>query len=392
MTISLQAIARPARHEAVDLPGRLGYDGRVKPVRWLPSRDSWAGLGLLYTAVGLLLFSYRWLEDLSSHHNGTLVPRFIDEMTGAYTSLAVLPIVFWTARRFPINRHNWKTAVPVALAGAVVYSAIHTTLMWVTRLAIYPAAGLGPYDYGNMAFRYPMEASNDLVIFAAITGFVYFFDRMAAAREAELAAAALAAQLAEAQLENLRLQLNPHFLFNTLNAISAVMYEDVGRADEMLTKLSDFLRLVLDSNGVHQVPLDEELDVERKYVEIMTTRLEQRLGLRVSIEEGAANAVVPFMILQPLLENSIRHGTPAARGAIDIDVGVARRNGTTVISVCDDGTGFAPAGEGGHGLDLVRSRLAHMYGSDGTFTIGAREGGGTQAVLRFPYTAAGGAR
>jgi len=360
--------------------------------RWLPSRSSAIALGLLYTAIGLLLFSYRWLDDLSNGRTGTFLPRFIDEMTGTYTSLAVLPVVLWTARRYPITRQSWKTAVPVALAGALVYTAVHTTLMWVTRLAVYPAVGLGPYDYGDMAYRYPMEASNDLVIFAAITGFVYFFDRMAAARRTEVAAAALSAQLAQAQLENLRLQLNPHFLFNTLNAISAVMYENVGKADEMLTKLSDFLRLVLDSNGVHQVPLEEELDVERKYVEIMTARLEQRLGLRVSIEDGAAAAVVPFMILQPLLENSIRHGPPAARGAIDIDVGVARRNGTTVISVCDDGTGFAPAGEGGHGLDLVRSRLAHMYGSDGTFTIGAREGGGTQAVLSFPFTAAEGAR
>jgi two-component system LytT family sensor kinase len=355
---------------------------------WLPSRAVAGALALLYTAIGLLLFSYRWLEDLSSRRTGTLVPRFIDEMTGVYTALAALPVILWTTRRFPITRATWKTSVPIALCGAIVYSVIHTTLMWATRSAIFPPAGLGPYDYGNMIYRYPMEASNDLITYATISGFIYFFDRLAKARAAELAAADLQAKLAEAQLENLRLQLNPHFLFNTLNAISSVMYEDLGKADEMLTKLSDFLRIVLASNGVHQVPLEEELDVERKYVEIMTARLEQRLRLHVIVEEGAASAVVPFMILQPLLENSIRHGTPPGRGGLDIGIGVARRNGSTVISVSDDGLGFAPVeGRAGHGLDLVRSRLGHMYGDAAFFTIGSGGDGGTRAVLTFPYVA-----
>ena len=301
-------------------------------------------------------------------------------MTGVYTALAATPVIFFTARRFPITRQTWKTAVPIALAGACVYSALHTTLMWLSRLALYPAAGQGSYDYGDMLFRYPMEASNDLITYATITGFIYFIDRMAAARRAEIAASELQAKLAEAQLENLRLQLNPHFLFNTLNAISSVMYEDLAKADEMLTKLSDFLRIVLASNGVHQVALDEEIDVERKYVEIMTARLEQRLELRVNVEPGAASAIVPFMILQPLLENSIRHGTRGDRGALDIGIDVARRNGSTVICVSDDGTGFDAANASrGHGLALVNSRLDHMYGGAATFAIGRRDGGGTRS-------------
>jgi two-component system, LytTR family, sensor kinase len=355
---------------------------------WFPSRIVVIALLLLYTAIGLLLFGYRYFEDLATQRTGTLLPRFIDEMTGVYTALAAIPIIFWTARRFPITRQTWKTAIPIAFAGACAYSALHTTLMWITRIAIYPAAGQGSYDYGNMIFRYPMEASNDLISFATITGFIYFMDRMAAARQAELAAADLQTKLAEAQLENLRLQLNPHFLFNTLNAISSVMYEDLAKADEMLTKLSDFLRIVLASNGVHQVALDEELAVERKYVEIMTARLEQRLDLRVNVEAGAASAIVPFMILQPLLENSIRHGTPGNRGALDIGIDVARRNGSTVICVTDDGIGFNPEnGTRGHGLALVNSRLDHMYGGAATFTIARRDGGGTEAILTFPYTA-----
>ena len=359
-----------------------------RPV-WYPSRVVAALLALLYTAIGLLLFSYRYLEDAANGRMGTLLVRFIDEMTGVYTALAAIPIIFWTVRRFPITRQTWKTALPIAFVSACVYSALHTTLMWASRVAIYHVAGMGSYDYGNMLFRYPMEASNDLVSYATIAGFIYFFDRMAAARRAELTASELQTKLAEAQLENLRLQLNPHFLFNTLNAISSVMYEDLGKADEMLTKLSDFLRIVLASNGVHQVALDEELDVERKYVEIMTARLEQRLDLRVNVEAGAESAIVPFMILQPLLENSIRHGTPAGRGALDIGIDVARHNGSTVICVSDDGVGFEPkTSERGHGLAIVSSRLDHLYGGAATFAIARRDGGGTQATLTFPYTGA----
>jgi two-component sensor histidine kinase len=354
---------------------------------WLPTRTVAAALLALYTAIGLLLFGYRYLEDLANHRLGTLLPRLIDEMTGVYTALAAIPIILWTARRFPITRKTWKTAVPIALVSACAYSALHTTLMWFTRLALYPAAGLGPYDYGDMLYRYPMEASNDLISYATIAGFIYFFDRIAAARRAELAASELQAKLAEAQLENLRLQLNPHFLFNTLNAISSVMYEDVAKADEMLTKLSDFLRIVLASNGVHQVPLAEEIDVERKYVEIMTTRLERRLDLRVDVEAGAAEASVPFMILQPLLENSIRHGASDDRGTLSIGIDVAHRNGSTVIQVSDDGSGFdAERATRGHGLSLVTSRLDHMYGGAATFAIARRESGGTLATLIFPYT------
>ncbi|MBV8488940.1 MAG: histidine kinase, partial [Candidatus Eremiobacteraeota bacterium] len=183
--------------------------------------------------------------------------------------------------------------------------------------------------------------------------------------------------------------LNPHFLFNTLNAISSVMYEDVRKADAMIAKLSDFLRIVLESNGVQQVPLDEELEVERKYVEIMRARLEQRLQLHVDVEDEARGATVPFMILQPLLENSIRHGVSPQRGAIDIRIAVARANGSTVILVDDDGVGFAPpAASPGRGLDLVRSRLAYTFGPGASFSIGARQDGGTRAVLTMPFAPA----
>jgi two-component system, LytTR family, sensor kinase len=354
---------------------------------------TWVVLFGVYTVIGLLIFEYHYLERLASHENGRLPETFIEEMTGAYTALIMLPFVMFVVRRFPFRRDNWYYIIPIAIACEIVYSGGHTTLMAISRQTLFPLFGLGRYDYGIMFYRYPMEAANDLVNFAFLWALIYFWDRNQAARKAELAAADLRSKLAEAQLENLRLQLNPHFLFNTLNAISSVMYEDVRKADEMLAKLSDFLRTVLNSSGVQQVSVAEELDVERMYVDIMTTRLERPMDLHVTVADAARDAVVPFMILQPLLENSIRHGQPPQRGALAITIDVARRGDSTVISVADDGVGFAaPAAAsngGGHGLTNVRERLRYMYGDAAAFTIGPRREGGTQAVLTFPFAASG---
>ena len=181
-------------------------------------------------------------------------------------------------------------------------------------------------------WTYLPESPGDMVYYAFIVTSLYLLDNFISARDLET-------KLAEAKLENLRLQLHPHFLFNTLNAISSVMYEDVEKADTMLSKLSEFLRTVLDSGSVHTVSLNEELAVEQMYVDIMTTRLERSLTLRVHVEDNAQQSSVPFMVLQPLIENSIRHGMGSSRTTLDVAVDVSRSNGCTVIRVDDNGLG-----------------------------------------------------
>ncbi len=217
----------------------------------------------LFTAIGLLLTSAGYFDDLSRGHYHTLALRFTEELIGAWTAFALLPFTIWVARRFRIGRSNWPLMLAITLAMALVYSAVHTTLNAFGRDLVSVATGQGPYDYGVMFYRYPMEASKDILYFLIFIGCVDFVDGLVRQRQTEIAAAELETKLAQAQLQNLRLQLHPHFLFNTLNAISAVMYEDVHKADEMLAKLSDFLRTVLASSDVHIVPLDEELKVER---------------------------------------------------------------------------------------------------------------------------------
>ena len=350
---------------------------RLTPLRYV----------LLFTAIGLLLFSYRYLDDLANYRYGYMPQRFIEEMTGAYAALPIVAIAGFVARRFPWTRAGWGRALFANLAGLVAYSALHTTLIALSRAAIFPLAGLGPYDYGNMLFRYPMEASNDAIFYAITSGFVFFLQREERARRAELDAAELRGRLAQATLENLRLQLQPHFLFNALNAISAVMYEDVARADAMLIRLSEFLRAVLASSDVQEVSLDDELDVERMYLDVMRARLERGLRFDVRVDDRAAHAAVPFLVLQPLLENAIRHGMGGERAAIAIEVDVARDGAATVISVADDGVGVAAGGATyGRGLANVESRLRVLFGEGrSSCVIAARPAGGTCVTLRFPF-------
>ncbi|MBV8370560.1 MAG: histidine kinase [Candidatus Eremiobacteraeota bacterium] len=343
----------------------------------------------LFAVFGLGAFLYRYLDDLARHRVGTFGMRLFEESTGVLTALVIVPIVVGVSRQVPWTRAGWPRAGLAHLGGALVFTLLHTTLMAATRAMLSPLTGMGPYDYGDMLWRYPMEASNDLFVYAVAAALAYYAGREDRMRKAELAAADLRAQLAQATLENLRLQLNPHFLFNALNAISSVMYEDVRRADAMLARLSEFLRTVL-ANEAQQVPLGDELDVERMYVDVMRARLEQALRFEVRVDPAARDAVVPFLVLQPLLENAIRHGMGGEREAIAITVDVARERETTVISVADDGVGLRNGTpRSGHGLANVESRLRALYDGGASFAIASAPQGGTRATVRFPYAAAG---
>jgi LytS/YehU family sensor histidine kinase len=235
-----------------------------------------------------------------------------------------------------------------------------------------------------------MEFSNDLVGFTSIVGLYYFFQRFRLAQAQELAAAHLQTKLAEAQLENLRLQLQPHFLFNTLNTISSVMYDDVAAADVMLTQLSDLLRLTLRASRTHEIPLAEELQITRLYLDLMQKRFEDKLRVNYAIDPALDNSLVPQLILQPLLENSLRHGMKPGGQAIDISIAARRENGNLVLEVSDTGAGLGAMDSStvfgrGVGLSNIRDRLAQLYGVRQEFSIGNRATGGAEVTLRVPY-------
>jgi two-component system LytT family sensor kinase len=355
----------------------------------LPRAVTWTIFFLLFTTLGFLEFSYRFLDDLARGHTGTFGRRMLEESTGAYTVLLLLPLVFLFARYYLFACTGWVRRIAWHICGAISFSVLHTTLIALSRKILSPLFGLGPYDYGIMSFRYPMEFSKDFMAYTVIVLLYYSFERYRLAQAQQLAAAELQTKLAQAQLENLRLQLQPHFLFNTLNTISSVMYEDVRAADAMITQLSDLLRLTLHASRSHEIPLAEELEIARLYLDLMQKRFENKLRVSYAIDPALNEALVPQLILQPLLENSLRHGMKSGSAAMEISVAARRENGSLILQITDNGSGLSetdPAGVFGRGLGLsnIRDRLMQLYGDRQQFVIVNHYGGGARVTLSVP--------
>jgi two-component system, LytTR family, sensor kinase len=350
-------------------------------------RSVWPWLAgfAIFTIFGLLEFSYRYLDDLARNHEHTFARRLLEEMTGAYSAAIFFPLVVWLTRRFSFLKERWYRVLPPHLAAMIAYAALHTTAMAITRHVLAPLLHLGAYDYGIMLYRYPMEASKQITVYWTWVGAVTMFDHYRAARNREVATAELETRLAEAQLENLRLQLHPHFLFNTLNTISSVMYEDVERADAMLTRLSDLLRRTIRPAESQEVPLSDELSLLGLYVDLMRARFGDDLTVGFAVDGEARNALVPQLILQPLVENSIRHGSDPLTSRVDITVSAHREHDHLLLRVTDRGPGVKDVVRKGIGLSNTAGRLTTLYGDAHEFLLQNVEGGGFSATLRVPF-------
>jgi sensor histidine kinase YesM len=270
-------------------------------------------------------------------------------------------------------------------AGAVV-SLIYTSLrslvgLWQLQLSGDPlifSAAFKPLLVKIWHFN--------LLIYGVIVTIVHAFDYYQKFRERELRSLELEKHLAEAKLEALQMQLNPHFLFNTLHGISALMHKDVDMADRILSRLSDLLRRTLENTGTQEVPLKQELDFLERYLEIERTRFGDRLTVRMHIDPDTLEAQVPNLVLQPLVENAIRHGIePHAKPGI-IELRAQRKNGMLHLQVQDNGAGLAGGQplEEGIGLSNTRARLQQLYGSAHQFQLRNLTSGGLVVSITIP--------
>ena len=350
---------------------------------------AWLLVFLAFTAMGALNFGYRYLDDLARGHAGTFNRRLLEESTGAYTAFLLFPIMLWLVRRFRIRQTNWWRTVPLNLLVMAGFSITHTTLMGLTRQLLAPVFGFGAYDYGIMLYRYPMEFANDVIGFWSALAVIYIVDSYRESRDRQIATAEVEARLAQAQLQNLRLQLQPHFLFNALNTISSVMHDDVNRADMMLAQLSDLLRQTLRSADSQEVPLEEEIALLKNYLAIMEARFGEGLKVDFSVEPALLDALVPQLLLQPLVENSIRHGRDAHIARLDIQVKAHRDNGDLLLRVSDNGPGIRDLEKGdwrkGIGLSHTEERLECLYGNNHQFLLENSDQRGLTVTVRLPF-------
>lgn len=324
---------------------------------------------------------------------GPIALAFIESWIWA----ALTPFVFWLSGRFSIERSRWVVHIPALLAIGVVISVIVYFGLAEAREQFFetvnarrpPPALFAPLrDIGRFRFV------NHFLVFVAvlIAGYArkYFIrDQMRIQEASALGARAalLQVQLADARLDALRMQLNPHFLFNTLHAIAALVERDPAGVRRMIVRLSELLRLTMDSEAEHEVTLGQELDFLRRYIEIMEVRFQGRLRTSIDAAEETLAAFVPRLILQPIVENALEHGAArAVEGIVEI---VARRRGDDlVITVTNNGPGVEPSAGTGVGLGNTRARLAELYGDAASFTLTSRSEGGAIAEMILPFRTA----
>jgi hypothetical protein len=343
----------------------------------------------VFLTIGSLLTSYRYLEALADGDDVPLREPLINEMSAAIGA----GLLFWLVRAFCL-RYPAFAGPPLERLGLyglalLLFSILHTTWNWVLRLSLYPLAGLGPYDYGRMPTRYVMELGMDAVTFVTMALLVHGWQRLKAAREKELRAAQLESSLARAELRSLKLQLQPHFLFNALNTVSATMYDDPAKADEMIGRLAELLRASLRQGPADEVRLEEELELLGAYLAILDARFGERLQVAMEVEPGTGKVLVPPLLLQPLVENAIQHGKAETEGSGQVLIAARRRGEQLELAVENDLPEAPPPagqkkGSGGLGLASVSERLRLLYGEKQNFEAG-RVGESFRVALQLPW-------
>ena len=283
-----------------------------------------------------------------------------------YACILSAPLFILLGRRLPFDRQRW----PVSL---LVHFAVIVALVLSTSYIQHTFTYAGAYT------KPPIGTYLQV---ALMTGFMPFVAVAAAAHA--LDASRIKRQLAEARLSALTAQLQPHFLFNTLQGISTLIPRDAAAADRMLSNLSDLLREVLRRGETQEVTVAEELRVLEPYLDISRTRFGERLTIDIEVDDAAHNALVPFFLLQPLVENAVAHGIGARAGHGRIDVRATRSGKQLIVTVSNDSTGTSGTGEG-IGLSNTHARLREMYGSNYELNAEPRDDGGFDVRIRLPY-------
>ena len=306
----------------------------------------------------------------------------------AYMWAALTPLILYLARRFPMERNSWRRNVAVHLCIGIFIGFATRAMHDVTYffLFAYPAKTFSLLRLIRNAY---LIFDYGLLIYAVILLVYYVLEYYSRYQEGELKSSRLETQLVQAQLQALKMQLQPHFLFNTLNSIAALLYKNKDAADTMIARLGDFLRMTLENSGTHEVSLKEELDFLKCYLEIEQIRFQDRLSVNLDIEAMALSASLPNLILQPIVENAIRHGIAprSARGHIDIQA--RRLNGTLQLQVIDDGPGIAKTNgslfKEGLGLANTEARLQQLYGADHKLDLDNVPEGGLIVTIEIPF-------
>jgi len=293
------------------------------------------------------------------------------------------PGALYLARRFPIERARWARTILVHLTGAALFAFVHLAGTASFYSAMDHTVKQLPLLLNKFISAYFIL---DMLIYCGIVGASHAFQYYREAKTRELAASRLQQSLTDARLAALRGQLNPHFLFNTLNAITTMaLKREHDNVVATLGYLSELLRVSLDDRLPQEVALADELELLDRYLEIQRIRFGERLTVRQEIADDTLGALVPIMVLQPLAENAIVHGIAPVPGHGELRLSAARRGGDLVLEVTDSGPGFDAKHGTGIGLANSRARLAQLYGERATLSVGTAAAGGARVAVTLPF-------
>jgi len=315
----------------------------------------------------------------------------------------ITPLVFWLARRFNLERGSRFKSISIFIVVGVIVAGLVAVSMEALREEVFTPPQQFGRRGGRGGFAPPLlvvtrlRTLNNLIIYIAVlaaalarTYSIRYRSRREESVRLQAESARLQAQLAEARLEALRRQLDPHFLFNTLNAISSLVERDPRGVRRMISRLGELLRYSIEGSGEQEIPLRKELDLLQRYVDIMQVRFQGRLEVERRVDESALDALVPNLILQPLVENALKHGVDRIDGPGRVEIIAGREGDDIVLRVRDNGPGVngsAPRDRSGIGLRNTIERLEQLYGDDAHFSLHGVDGGGrgAEAEVRVPY-------
>ena len=381
MTVQVQVQQSENLRVVLDKTPRFGGLLKAHPLRGEWSLKRLALIFGVYTTYVLMLliqtfFNYKWHE--ARPPSWWVQISYL--VVWSYTWALLTPALFTFSSRFPIARkHTIRNIVYHFFFGIVLVTIHRTVLLSTAFLVLEAPAPVGESLTAKLFFMLH-HISDGLFTYTFILAIHQAFLYFRESQDREF-------QLQQAELQTLKTQLHPHFLFNTLNAIAALVYVSPPEATKTISQLSDLLRFTLHNNKTQEVTLKEELDFLRKYLQIQQTLLQERLDVDWAIDPETLDALVPNMILQPLVENSIRHGIAPKEGGGRIEIFSRRVNDQLLLEIRDDGVGTDGVTKNGAGIGLInsRTRLEHLYGEAQKFDVKTPAHGGWCVTMLIPF-------
>lgn len=354
------------------------------PWNW-PKWRKWTLYFALWSIPALTALSYYHLNLIVTAQPVAWLYGIVSTLPWWYAWAVFTPLIIKLAQRFPVNQESWKVVIPtVYIPAMLVFLGVHALI----NLVLFRATGL--HDTMNMALyevHFTSRMHVNALAFWTVLGFYNAFDYYMRFLKQERQAAQLELQLAQANLRALKMQLNPHFLFNTLHSVAALVRKNEnGTAVKMLGRLGDFLRLALENQGIQEIKLEEELDFLDRYLEIEKIRFQDRLLIQKDVDVEALDLYVPNLILQPLVENAIHHGIAPHGDGGQIIIRAKIRGDQLVLDVQDDGPGIENISTARRGVGLSNSieRLQRLYGDAQDVRLDNVESGGLLVQLTIP--------